>query len=152
MAMRTLCRVQAVLLALVSLLVVGGLGFSARLALGALVHEGLLQHADVLVQLVVQLPCAPNLALLLRDLGLHLGALNVPRVPGALVVVPLELQEAHDACRLSAASVRPHHMICAATGAYPAKCTLSRAAHCRRLRRPDRPHSWPTATARPWRT
>ena len=34
---------------------------------------------------------------------------------------------------------------------YPAMCTLSLPAHCRLLRLPLRPRSWPTAIAMPWR-
>jgi hypothetical protein len=62
-----------------------GLGFCP------LVHECLLEHANVLVQLVVELLSTPDLALLLRDFGLHLRAFDIPCVPGALVTVPFEL-------------------------------------------------------------
>lgn len=49
----------------------------------------------MLFQLLVEALGAANLALLLRDLGLHLGALDVPGIAGSLVVVPFELEEAH---------------------------------------------------------
>lgn len=52
----------------------------------------------MLVELVVELLCTAHLALLLCNLGLHFGALNVPGIPGALMVVPFELEEAHDTC------------------------------------------------------
>jgi len=64
---------------------------STGLGLGPFIHERLLQHPNVLVQLVIQLLRAPDLAFLLCDFGFHFGALDVPGVPGTLVVVPFEL-------------------------------------------------------------
>lgn len=92
---RTLHRVGVTLLALCILLVVASLHV---LALISLVCQGLLQHTNMLVQLVIQLLRAPNLALLLCDLSLHFRALNIPCVPSSLVVVPFDLQKAHNTC------------------------------------------------------
>lgn len=63
-----------------------------------LVQESLLQHTDMLVQLVIQLLRTANLTLLLRDLGFHLCPLDIPRVPSPLMIVPFQLQKAHDSC------------------------------------------------------
>lgn len=114
---------RAALLPLCFLGVVGRVGVGAVLALRPLVGQGVLQHADVPVQLVVQLLCAAQLALLLRDLRLHLGALNVPRVAGALVAVPFELQEAHHACRLVSRAAS-HHAASSAASALTLQCVL----------------------------
>jgi hypothetical protein len=62
--------------------------------------EGIFEHAHLALELFVDSLCVTALALVLCDLGLHLGSLNVPRVAGPLVVVPFDLEETHDACVL----------------------------------------------------
>ena len=121
-AMRAAIAVQRTfgLLSLGVLLPVGSLGVSAGLVLVTLVGQGVLQHPDVLVELVVELLRAAHLALLLRDLGLHLGPLNVPGIAGAFVVVPFELQEAHNPCGLvSRAASSNMACVVATDGALP---------------------------------
>jgi hypothetical protein len=119
-AMRAAVQRTFRLLSLGVLLPVGSLGLGAALALVTLVGQGVLQHPDVLVQLVVELLRAAHLALLLRDLGLHLGPLNVPGIPGAFVVVPFELQEAHNPCGLVSRAASSN-MVCVVStdGALP---------------------------------
>lgn len=113
---RTLGRIHTTLFALgVGLVVGSGLGTctcACTCGLGlllAFVGEGLLQHADVLVQLVVELLRTPHLAFLLRDLGLHLCALNVPCVSCTLVVVPFELEKSHHTCPTISPVLCPAH-------------------------------------------
>ena len=73
----------------------GAIGIAALLL--PLLLEGAFEHADLSFELLVDPLCMARLALVLCDLGLHLGALNVPCVPGSLVVVPFDLEEAHNA-------------------------------------------------------
>ena len=103
---RTFC-----LLPLPFLLVIRGLSLSTVLAFRPLVCQCVLQHSDMLIQLVVQLLCAAHLALLLCDLSLHLGTLNVPRISGALMVVPFELQEAHYSCSVVSPAALPQRRV-----------------------------------------
>lgn len=63
----------------------------------ALILQGHLEHANLPLQLVVNLLGMAALPFKFRNLGLHLGAFNVPGVPSALMVVPFDLEEAHDA-------------------------------------------------------
>ena len=78
-----------------------GLGLTLRVAapvLCALVLQRHFQHADLPLQLVVDLLAVTPFALELCNLGLHLGALNVPGIAGPFVVVPFDLEEAHHPC------------------------------------------------------
>lgn len=76
------------LLALWILIVVCGVPAYSFGLLLALIRKCLLQHTDVLVELIVQLLPTADLALLLCNLGLHLRPFYVPGVAGTLVVVP----------------------------------------------------------------
>lgn len=104
----------------------------------------------MLLQLLVELFGAPNLALLLCNLCLHLGALYVPRVAGSLVIVPFELEEAHHAYQIVSKRVADVAVAKESSEAYPATYTLCQRA--RWPRRQQRPRcSSRTETARPSR-
>jgi hypothetical protein len=78
-----------------------------RFRLGAFIHQRLLEHANVPIELIVELFGASDLALLLCNFCLHFCTFNVPRISGAFVVVPFELKKAHDSLESVFSAGRP---------------------------------------------
>lgn len=112
--------------------------------LRSLVLQRDLEHADLPLQLLIDSLSMSAFPFLLCDLGLHFGALNVPCVAGSLVVVPFDLEEAHDACKRLSVNcppiLGPHGR---AERGYVAKahleaCTLRLAGHGARFLQQDR--------------